>query len=77
MITTGFVLWQFFLLKKWIKVGAKFFFLILNFLISVLFQRPTSSKNGRTFHGEVVTFILVIDDIRDIFEACFIMQLCL
>jgi hypothetical protein len=40
-----------------------FFF---EFLILVLFQRPTTSKNGRSFHGEMVTFIWVIDDIRDI-----------
>jgi hypothetical protein len=76
MITTVVVWWQFFLLKKWTKVRAKFFDLILNFLILVLFQRPTASKNGRSFHGEVVTFILVTDGIRDIFEARFIMQLC-
>jgi hypothetical protein len=55
--------------------GAPNFFLDSEFLILVLFQRPTSSKNGRSFHGEVVTFISVIDGIRDIFEARFIMQL--
>jgi hypothetical protein len=71
MITTVVVWWQFFLLKKWTKVSAKTFFLIL-----VLFQRPTTSKNGRSFQGEVVTFISVIDGIGDIFEAWFIMQLC-
>jgi hypothetical protein len=31
MITTVVVWWQYFLLKKWIKVRANFFFLILNF----------------------------------------------
>jgi hypothetical protein len=46
------------------------------FLILVLFQRPAASKNGRSFHGEVVIFRSVIDGIRDIFEARFIMQLC-
>jgi hypothetical protein len=42
----------------------------------VLFQTPTASKNSRSFHGEVVTFISVFDGIRDIFEARFIIQLC-
>jgi hypothetical protein len=46
------------------------------FLILVLFQKPTTSKNGRSFHGEMVTFISVIDGIRDISEARFIMQPC-
>jgi hypothetical protein len=54
MITTVVVWWQFFLLKKWTKVGAKFFVFDSEFLIFVLFQRPTASKNGRSFHGEVV-----------------------
>jgi hypothetical protein len=40
------------------------FFFNSEFLNLVLFQRPTSSKNGRSFHGEVVTFISVIDGIR-------------
>jgi hypothetical protein len=52
------------------------FFLDSEFLILVLFQKPTTSKNGRSFHGEVATFISVIDGIRDIFEAWFIIQLC-
>jgi hypothetical protein len=60
----------------WTKVGAKFFFFDSEFLILVLFQRPTASKNGCSFHGEVVTFISVIDGIRDIFEARFIVKLC-
>jgi hypothetical protein len=55
-------------LKKWTKVGANFFF-DSEFFILVLFQKPTASKNGQSFHGEVVTFISVIDGIRDIFEA--------
>jgi hypothetical protein len=46
------------------------------FLILVLFQRQPTSKNGQSFHGEVVTFISVIDGISDIFEAQVIMQLC-
>jgi hypothetical protein len=75
MITTVVVWWQFFLLKKWTKAGANFFF-DSEFFILVLFQRPTSSKNGRSFHGEAVTFISVIDGIRDIFETRFIIQLC-
>jgi hypothetical protein len=69
MITTVVVWWQFFLLKKWTKVGSQIFFLILNFLILALVQRPTASKNGRSFHGEVVTFISVIDGIRDILKT--------
>jgi hypothetical protein len=52
-------------------VGAKFFS-DSEFLILVLFQRPKASKNGRSFYGEVVTFISAID----IFEARVIMQLC-
>jgi hypothetical protein len=76
MINTIVVWWQFFPLKMWTKVRIDFFFLILNFLILVLFQGPPASKNGRSFHGEVVTFISVIDGIRGIFEAQFIMQLC-
>jgi hypothetical protein len=52
------------------------FFFDSEFLILVLLQRPPASKNGRSFHGEVITFILVIDGIRDVFEARFIMQLC-
>jgi hypothetical protein len=76
MITAVIVCWQFFLLKKWIKVRVNFFYLNLNFLILALFQMPHTSKNRRFFHGEVVTFISVIDGIRDIFEARFIMQLC-
>jgi hypothetical protein len=56
--------------------GCQNFFFDSEFLILVSFQRPTSSKNGRSFHGEVDTFISVIDGIRDIFEARFIMQLC-
>jgi hypothetical protein len=46
IINTVVVWWQFFLLKKWTKVGANFFF-DSEFLIWVLFQRPTTSKNGR------------------------------
>jgi hypothetical protein len=68
MITKVVVLWQFFSLKsgpKW----APIFFFDSEFLILALFQKPTSSKNGRSFRGEVVTFISVIDGIRDIFEA--------
>jgi hypothetical protein len=57
-------------------VRANFFFFDSEFLILVLFQRPTTSKNGRYFHGEVVTFISIIDGIRNIFKARFIMQLC-
>jgi hypothetical protein len=49
--------------------GVSNFFFDSEFLILVLFQRPTASKNGPSFHGEVVTFISVIDGIRDIFEA--------
>jgi hypothetical protein len=49
--------------------GCQNFFFDSEVLILVLFQRPTSSKNGRSFHGEVVTFISVIDGIRDIFEG--------
>jgi hypothetical protein len=45
MITTVVVWWQFFFLKKWTKVGANFFF-DSEFLILVLFQMPTTSKNG-------------------------------
>jgi hypothetical protein len=56
-----------FLLEKWTKVDANFFF-DSESLILVLFQRPTTSKNGRSFHGEVVAFISVIDGIRDIFR---------
>jgi hypothetical protein len=73
IITTVVVWWQFFLLEKWTKVRAKYFFFDSEFL--VLFQRPTTSKNGRSFHGEV-TFISVFDGIRDIFEALFVKQLC-
>jgi hypothetical protein len=75
MITTVGIWLQFFLLKKWTKVAANFFF-DSEYLILVLFPRPTASKNGRSFHGEVVIFISVIDGIRDIFEARFIMQPC-
>jgi hypothetical protein len=71
MITAVVVWWQFLLLKKWTKVGAKFFF-DSERLILVLVQRPTASKNGRSFHGEVVTFMSV----TDISEARFLMQLC-
>jgi hypothetical protein len=56
-------------------VCANFFF-DFEFLILVLFKRPTTSKNNRSFHGEMVTFISVIDGIRDIFEARFIIRLC-
>jgi hypothetical protein len=52
------------------------FFFDSEFLILVLFQKPIASKNGQSFHGEVFTFISVIDGIRDIFEALFILQLC-
>jgi hypothetical protein len=45
------------------------------FLILVLFQRPTASKNGRSFQGEA-SFISVFNGIRDTFEARLIMQLC-
>jgi hypothetical protein len=69
MITIVIVWWHIVLLKKWTKVGPRIFFFDFEFLILILFQRPTSSKNGRSFHGEVVTFISVIDGIRDIFEA--------
>jgi hypothetical protein len=41
MITTVIVWWQFFLLKKWTKVRAKFFYLILNFWFWYYFKsRP-------------------------------------
>jgi hypothetical protein len=76
MIITFVVWWPFFLLEKWVKVRANFFLFDSEFLILVLFQRPTTSKNGRSFLGEMVAFILVIDGIRDIFEARFVMQLC-
>jgi hypothetical protein len=76
MITTVVVWWQSFLLKKWTKVDAKMFLFDFEFLISVLFQTPHTSKNGRSFHGEVVTFISVFEGIRNIFEARFIMELC-
>jgi hypothetical protein len=68
MITTVVVWWQLFPLKsgpKWVPI----FFFDSEFFILVLFQKPTASKNGQSFHGEVVTFISVIDGIRDIFEA--------
>jgi hypothetical protein len=71
MITTVVVWWQCFSLKSGLKC-ANFFF-DSQFLILVLVQRPTTSKNGRSFQGEVVTFISVIGGIRDIFEARFIM----
>jgi hypothetical protein len=62
MITKVVVWWQFFLLKKWTKVGANFFFWILNFLILVLVQRPTTSKNSQ-FHGEQMRIVdLVMGD---------------
>jgi hypothetical protein len=41
------VWWQFFLLKKWTKVRAKFFLFDSEFLILLLFQTPTASNNGR------------------------------
>jgi hypothetical protein len=55
-----------FSLKSGLKCVPKKIF-DFEFLILVLFQRPTSSKNGRSFHGEMVTFISVIDGITDIF----------
>jgi hypothetical protein len=76
MITTVVVWWQFFLLKKWTKVRANFFYLILNFRFRYYLKCRPPVKNGRSFHGEVVTFISVIDGIRDIFESRFIMKLC-
>jgi hypothetical protein len=58
MINTGVVWWQFVLLKKWTKVRSKKFLFDSEFLILVLFQMPIASKNGRSFHGEVVTFYI-------------------
>jgi hypothetical protein len=76
MITTIFVWWQFFLLKKWIKVRTKFFYLILNFWFWYYFKGRPPVKMVDLFMCEVVTFIPAIDSARDIFEAQFIMQLC-
>jgi hypothetical protein len=52
--------------------GCQIFLFDSEFLFLALFQRPTASKYGRSFQGEVVTFISVFDSIRDIFEAQFI-----
>jgi hypothetical protein len=57
-----------FSLKSGVSV-SQIFFLILNFLILVLLQRPPASENGRSFHGDVVTFISVFDGIEDDLEA--------